>query len=178
MTVSSSSNGSDAGILDVNKLRIVESSDKRAQAYLTSHLRLAASSSMPSTGTMSENEITLNHKITKLENDIVSVENDIKSVEYAIKCIQNRMVDKRFQVIDVHLLYLNKMSMADLKKELAGLRQKEASLRQEKSDLRKEIGALTERLSRSEQSPQKSVSFFPTNEIKPVRAFTTIMSGK
>ena len=75
--------------------------------------------------------------------------------------------------------------MADLKKELAGLRQEKASLRQEKaslrqekSDLRKEIGALTERLSRSEQSPQKSVSFSPTNEIKPVRAFTTIMSGK
>ena len=123
--------------------------------------------------------------IDKLENGIVSVGNDIVSVEYAIQCIQRRIFDNSFQVIDAHLLYLNKLSNANLNKELSGLRQKEAGLRQEKvtllqivSDLRKEKCALTERLPRSQLSPQRSVSFPPTNEIEPVMASTTIGSSK
>ena len=123
--------------------------------------------------------------IDKLENGIVSVGNDIVSVEYAIQCIQRRIFDNSFQVIDAHLLYLNKLSNANLNKELSRLGQKEAGLRQEKadllqivSDLRKEKCALTERLPRSQLSPQRSVSFPPTNEIEPVMASTTIGSSK
>ena len=116
--------------------------------------------------------------IDKLENGIVSVGNDIVSVEYAIQCIQRRIFDNSFQVIDAHLLYLNKLSNANLNKELSGLRQKEAGLLQIVSDLRKEKCALTERLPRSQLSPQRSVSFPPTNEIEPVMASTTIGSSK
>jgi len=134
----------------------------------------------------------LENGIVSVGNDIVSVGNDIVSVEYAIQCIQRRIFDNSFQVIDAHLLYLNKLSNANLNKELSGLRQKEAGLRQKEaglrqkevtllqivSDLRKEKCALTERLPRSQLSPQRSVSFPPTNEIEPVMASTTIGSSK
>ena len=127
----------------------------------------------------------LENGIVSVANDIVSVGNDIVSVEYAIQCIQRRIFDNSFQVIDAHLLYLNKLSNANLNKELSRLGQKEAGLRQEKvtllqivSDLRKEKCALTERLPRSQLSPQRSVSFPPTNEIEPVMASTTIGSSK
>ena len=120
----------------------------------------------------------LENGIVSVANDIVSVGNDIVSVEYAIQCIQRRIFDNSFQVIDAHLLYLNKLSNANLNKELSGLRQKEAGLLQIVSDLRKEKCALTERLPRSQLSPQRSVSFPPTNEIEPVMASTTIGSSK
>jgi len=127
----------------------------------------------------------LENGIVSVGNDIVSVGNDIVSVEYAIQCIQRRIFDNSFQVIDAHLLYLNKLSNANLNKELsrlgqekAGLRQKEVTLLQIVSDLRKEKCALTERLPRSQLSPQRSVSFPPTNEIEPVMASTTIGSSK
>jgi len=136
--------------------------------------------------------VSVGNDIVSVGNDIVSVGNDIVSVEYAIQCIQRRIFDNSFQVIDAHLLYLNKLSNANLNKELSRLGQKEAGLRQEKagllqkevtllqivSDLRKEKCALTERLPRSQLSPQRSVSFPPTNEIEPVMASTTIGSSK
>ena len=143
--------------------------------------------------------VSVANDIVSVGNDIVSVANDIVSVEYAIQCIQRRIFDNSFQVIDAHLLYLNKLSNANLNKELSGLRQKEAGLRQKEagllqkevtlrqkevtllqivSDLRKEKCALTERLPRSQLSPQRSVSFPPTNEIEPVMASTTIGSSK